>query len=66
MATKLEEIADRSKKTRDEIASEMGCARMTLYYMLRKPRKMSLEDLEKFADAVDRSPRNLFSLIINN
>lgn len=66
MPTILEKIADNSRKTRDEIATEMNCARMTLFTMLREPKKMSIGDLTLFAKAVRRSPRNLFTLIIRN
>lgn len=64
--TILEDIANKSGMTREEIALAMGYTRQAMWEKLKKPKQMSLLDLEKFAYAVKRSPRNLFTLIINN
>lgn len=64
--TILEEIANRTGKSRDEIAIEVGWSRMTLYTKLKKPGTMSVNDINLFAKAVRRSPRNIYALIIKN
>jgi len=60
----IKDIVDRSGKNAREIAKEVGCSHMTIYNWMRKPKSMSVDQVEKLAEVLHRSPRNLFSLII--
>ena len=62
----LKDIIDKTGKTKDVIAEEMNCTRATLYNWIQKPKTMQIQDIEKLAKIVRKTPRNLFSLIINN
>jgi len=62
--TILQEIV--LNKNQAEIAREMGVTPQLLNWMIRNPKKLRAEQIECFASAVKRSPRTIFSLIINN
>lgn len=55
-----------SGKTQVKIASIMGVSPQQLNWMIKNPKKLKAEEIELLALAINRSPRNLFSLIINN
>jgi len=62
----IQEIILQSGKEQKEIAELMGISPQLLNYLIRKPKNLRPDDIVKIAKAVDRSPRNLFSLIIAN
>ena len=55
-----------SRKDKDELALKINKSRATIYNWIKNPKSMSVADVKLLADAINRSPRNLFSLIINN
>lgn len=63
---KILEIARKKNITQDVIADHLGCDRKSVYNRMKQPKKLSAENIVKLAVLLDRSPRNLFSLIINN
>lgn len=63
--TLLEYIKD-AGKTHKELADQIGVTQQQFYWMIRHPKKLRPDQIKDIAIAVKRSPRNLFSLIINN
>jgi hypothetical protein len=66
MSSILLDIVNKSGRTRDDIAAKLGLTRQGLHLKLKNPKGWTVADLEKFGNEFNRSPRNLFSLIINN
>lgn len=64
--TIIQDIIEKSNKSIQKIADDMECSRPTLYSWMRDPKTMQVKDIQKFAEVMRRSPRNIFSLIINN
>lgn len=52
--------------TQEDMADKLNITRKTLYNYLKRPKNMSAEDINNLAKLLNRSPRNLFTLIINN
>lgn len=48
-----------------DVADKIGVTQQQFYWMIRNPNKLRAEQIKAIAEAVKRSPRNLFSLIIN-
>lgn len=61
----LNNLVDRSGKSRDFIASEMGITRMQLYRLLTRPSRMRIEQMVKLASILNKSPRYMITLINN-
>jgi len=62
----IEQIAKRKGISVAKISELTGWSRQTTYNRIAKPKRMSLEDVAVLSKALRQSPRNLFSLIINN
>lgn len=62
----LIEYIQRTGKSHKFVADKIGVTQQQFYWMIRNPHKLRPDQIKGIADAVDRSPRNLFSLIINN
>jgi len=63
--TILENIVERTGKTKKQIAIDLNCSRSTVYNWLREPKTMTVQDIEDFAKVVRKKPRYIFSLITN-
>jgi plasmid maintenance system antidote protein VapI len=61
----LNTLVDRSGKSRDVIASEMGITRMQLYRLLTRPSRMRIEQMLKLASILGKTPRYIITLIKN-
>jgi DNA-binding phage protein len=61
----LNNLVDRSGKSRDMIASEMGITRMQLYRLLTRPSRMRIEQMLKLASILNKTPRYIVTLIKN-
>jgi len=61
----LNTLVDRSGKSRDVIASEMGITRMQLYRLLTRPSRMRIEQMLKLASILNKTPRYIITLIKN-
>ncbi len=61
----LNTIVDKSGKSRDVIASEMGITRMQLYRLLSNPSRMRVEQMIQLASILKKSPRYMITLIKN-
>jgi len=61
----LNTLVDRSGKSRDVIASEMGITRMQLYRLLTRPSRMRIEQMLKLASILGKTPRHIITLIKN-
>jgi hypothetical protein len=61
----LNTIVDKSGKSRDVIASEMGITRMQLYRLLSNPSRMRVEQMILLASILKKSPRYMITLIKN-
>ena len=66
MTNILIDIIEKSGKTRDEVADGIGITRQGLHRKLKYPKRWGVEDIEKFSKFFGRSPRNLFTLIMND
>lgn len=49
-----------------EIAEMIGVSPQLMNHMVKHPDRLRPSQIKNIAEAVGRSPRNLFSLIINN
>lgn len=58
-------LVDRSGKSRDVIASQMGITRMQLYRLLTRPSRMRIEQMLKLASILNKTPRYIITLIKN-
>lgn len=61
----LNTLVDRSGKSRDVIASQMGITRMQLYRLLTRPSRMRIEQMLKLASILNKTPRYIITLIKN-
>lgn len=61
----LNTLVDRSGKSRDVIASQMGITRMQLYRLLTRPSRMRIEQMLKLASILGKTPRYIITLIKN-
>jgi DNA-binding phage protein len=61
----LNSLVDKSGKSRDVIASEMGITRMQLYRLLTRPSRMRIEQMLKLASILNKTPRYIITLIKN-
>lgn len=61
----LNSLVDKSGKSRDIIASEMGITRMQLYRLLTRPSRMRIEQMLKLASILNKTPRYIITLIKN-
>jgi len=62
----LETIIHKSDISVAEIADRAGWSKQTVYNYMATPDIMQAKHIVKLARILRRSPRNLFSLIINN
>lgn len=62
----LDHIVNKTDKTKQAIADEMGWSRQSVYNRLRHPKRMTIIEIEQLAKAVRKSPRNLVALILKN
>lgn len=53
----LTKIADKSGKTREELASAMGVSRMQMHRYLTHPRKLSIDKLELLSQVLNKPIR---------
>ncbi len=58
-------LVDKSGKSRDVIASQMGITRMQLYRLLSNPPRMRVEQMILLASILKKSPRYMITLIKN-
>lgn len=61
----LNEIVDKSGKSRQYIADKMGLTRMQLYRLLSNPRRMRIEQMILLSEVLGKSPRYIIGLIKN-
>lgn len=61
----LNDIVDKSGKSRQYIACKMGLTRMQLYRLLSNPRRMRIEQMILLSEVLGRSPRYMIGLIKN-
>lgn len=61
----LNDIVDKSGKSRQYIADKMGLTRMQLYRLLSNPRRMRIEQMILLSEVLGRSPRYMIGLIKN-
>jgi len=62
----LYDLIRTSGKTQAKLAKAMDISPQLFNYMIKNPKKLNTEQIELLATALKKSPRNLFSLIINN
>lgn len=61
----LNSIINKSSKTRQQIADEMGLTRMQLYRLLSNPSRMRLDQMLKLCQILGKSPRYMISIMKN-
>lgn len=66
MNTILEKYIRDSGYTQKDVAELIGVSPQLMNYMVKNPKNLKPEQIKSIAKALGRSPRNLFSLIINN
>lgn len=53
-------------KSQADIAKILGISPQLMNYMVKNPKNLKPEQIRDIAKALGRSPRNLFTLIVNN
>lgn len=61
----LIQLADKSEKTREELAGEMNLTRQALHRKLKFPHRLRVEEIHELSKLLGKRPGYLFSIIKN-
>jgi len=64
--TILQDIIVSGNQSHADIARKLQVSPQLLNWMIKNPKRLRVDQIESIATVLRRSPRNLFSLIINN